>query len=226
MCGGVGVIGFDGADGFADGEVVHAGVLVDLGEVGAADGAVLVEEELGAVDAAVLVEAEGFLEVGDGGVVGVLLLVEDAGVEPGGGVGGVELAGEVEILAGEGVEADGAEGLAVVAVEQGALGFECGGGLEQGAAAGIVAVFDPEEAEAEPGVGEGGIEGDGVFEVGAGGSGAVVGAVEEAGEGMGLGVARGELEGVPEGVVGGGDASGGELEFGDAGPCEAGAGLE
>jgi hypothetical protein len=88
--------------------------LVDLGEVGAAYGAVLVEEELGAVNAPVFIEAQGFAEVCDGGVVGVFLLVLDGGVEPRGGVCGIELASEVEVLASEGGEACGAEGFAVV----------------------------------------------------------------------------------------------------------------
>ena len=134
------------------------------------------------------------------------------------------MAGEIEVFAGEGMEADGAEGFAVVAVEHGTLGFQSGGGLQQGASLEVVALFDLDEAEAEPRVGQAGIDCNGGLKICLGRAEAVVGAMEKSGKRVCLSVAWRGLQGAGERLVCGWDSTRRKLEFSDAGPCEAGIG--
>ncbi len=216
-----GVVVHDGAGGLAVAGFGHAGVAVGDGEVGAANGAVLVEQEAGAEDAAVVVEGAGVFELADGEVDLVALLVEEGGVEPGGGIVGVEFFGEAEIFVGEGIVAGVTPGFAEVAAEDGAGRFERGGDLEVLATVVAATFADAAETATEPSVAESGVEGDGAVEPRLGVAGVIAGAEEEAFEGECLGVARREGETFFEGGEGLAGAAETEFEFGDADPGEA-----
>lgn len=79
---------------------MRGGVLVDAGEVGAAHGLVLIEEEARAEDAAVVVQLLGLFKVLHGFIHAIVLFVEQGGVEPRRGVIGVELFGQAKFLPG------------------------------------------------------------------------------------------------------------------------------
>ena len=227
----VGVIGGDGAGGLAEGNIFHAGVGVDAGEIGEADGLVLIDEETGSVEESVVVQLFGVLEIVDGFVDAVLLFLDERGVEPCGGVVGIESFGEVEFVEGE-LRLGGSAaacprelvflgvGFAEIAAEDRALGFGSGGDEEVFAAAFEVAATDASEAAPEPRVAEPGIDRDGAIEVFKGLSSFVAGGEQETFERERLGIARGELEAALNGFEGFAAAAEAELELAQARPAE------
>ncbi len=84
------IIVADCTGGFTHADIGHAVVAVNVGQVGPAHGAVLVEQEARAIDAAVVVQFLGLLQVAHGFVDAVLLLIQQRGVQPGRRVLGID----------------------------------------------------------------------------------------------------------------------------------------
>src|ERR1017187_3612263 len=166
MGGVIGVIVLHGLGPLAARHVGKAGVLVDQGEVGAAHGLVLVEKEFRAEEGAVGVQVLGMLQIGDGLVDGIALVVQQGGIEPGGGIVGVELHGLGEFLGGQ-LGIPGilerlvhAPGFAQVTAQKSAGRFQRRRRFQIFPAAVHVGGFDFGQTAAEPAVGEGTVRGD------------------------------------------------------------------
>ena len=78
----IAVVGVDGAGCLAGAPLGHAGVAIDAGEIGAARGEILFETKPGLEQAAIVVEGLGLLDVSDGFVDAILLLLQQGEVQP------------------------------------------------------------------------------------------------------------------------------------------------
>lgn|GEM_PF-5872992 len=98
--GGVGVVSINRVRRFAKGDLRKAGVVVELGKIRAAHGTILVEAELGSEKTAVVIATLGLVKVLDRRIDLVALLMDEGGVEPGGGVVGIQRLGQRQLVKG------------------------------------------------------------------------------------------------------------------------------
>ena len=157
MRGEIFVIRAHGARGLAHGHVIQPRFGIDPRQVGAAHGAILVQQQARAIDAAVVVQFLGFFQIAHGVVDAVVLFVEQGGIEPRGRIIGVELLGELQLMKGVRRIAGVGKRLAEVAAERGARRLHRGGDEQILAAGRTVAAAEPAQSAPQPGVAERGI---------------------------------------------------------------------
>ena len=120
------VVGIHRLARFAQAHVVHAGVLVDGRKIGAAHGAVLIEQQLRAVNLSVIVALLRRLQIADGRVDAVVLLVQQRGIQPRCRVIRIKPARQLKVLFRKSVVVLVGKGLAEIAPQQRALRLERG----------------------------------------------------------------------------------------------------
>src|SRR5262249_36912348 len=135
----------------------------DGGQISAAHGPVLVEQETGAVDAPVVIQILRFLKVIHSLVDPVLLLFKKSRVEPRRRITWVQVLGELELLVGSPIIAFIGIGLSQVASQQGSLRFHRGGDQEVLAST-SVATANPAETTSQPRIAKAGINSQGTIE--------------------------------------------------------------
>ena len=153
---------------FTHAHIGHAGIAVEGREIGAAHGAILIEQQGGTKDPAVVVEVLGFFQVLHPVVDPVFLLVQQSGVKPGRRVPGIQVLGPVQFLSGQAGVSGVAESLAEITAQRRAIRLQRGGHLQVEPARLGVTPADLAKAASQPCVAQGRIDRDGLVKPGQG----------------------------------------------------------
>ena len=232
MRGEVAIVGVHRARRFEHAEVAQARIIVNSRKVNGAHRAVLVEQQLRAIDRAVRIQVLRMLQIANGFVDPILLLLYQRGIQPGRRILRIELFCQIQLVHCAGIVSGVAESFREIAAEDGALRLVEGGdlevlepGLRGNARADEPSALRPEayfaQAAAEPRVAEGAVDCNGAIKIRERFGNFVLGCEQEAFQRESLGIARHQFQAAVDGFecfVGAAEA---EFQFGDVRPGEA-----